>query len=180
MTATLGYGASDLFGGFNTSKFHAFNSNEDPLPSARRTNVIPQTRELYLHPSQIFTPSINNSHNGASGYFDSSQSSANEDENGSGLQSTIALPPMLTLEEIIQPHIFAKQEPIDTLMPITATFGVTNNVEQAPAALQNANNIYSGATSLGAYPDFTVSNKSSPRSNRKSLVYQDADPAEIT
>lgn len=162
MTATLGYGASDFFGGFQSPRFNAFNSSsEDPLPSAsnqtRRTNVIPQTRELYLHPSQIFTPNANNSHDGASGYFGSPQGSGNDHQNGSGLETTIALPPMLTLEEIIQPHVFAKQEPADPSLPASATFGAPAIAGQASTALHNGSNSYLGASSYGAYPAYTVS-----------------------
>jgi hypothetical protein len=160
MTATLGYGSSDYYSGFTNGKYGSLNSDDASFLASfhqgRRPTVVQQTRELYLHPSQIFTPD-GTSNNDISGYF---SSTLNVNGNhGSGLESTIALPPMLTLEEIIQPHVFTKSEPVDP--PIPSSFGITNVINTSPTAFSNMDgpfpNGISGTTSFNPYPDFSVS-----------------------
>lgn len=149
MTATLGYGTSDAFGKTNSSKYCPIVNHIDDDCSfysfshtARRSTVVPQTRELYLHPSQIFSPD-GNSNNDISGYFNSSLHVANNNNNtdGSGIDSTISLPPMLTLEEIMQPHVFAKAERRGHVDNMNTSFS-----DPVP-----------GSSSFIGHPDFSVS-----------------------
>lgn len=160
MAATLGYNSSELFGGFNAARF----ANEDGFPPSftpsRRPTIVTQTRELYLHPSQIFTPDpsiVNN--NDASGYFDPSfNSNGNATPTGSNSESTIALPPMLTLEEIMQPHVFGKQESTEASAP--NIFGAAA-APKSPAALSNRGSPFPGSvppdSAFPSYTQFSVS-----------------------
>lgn len=156
MAATLGFTPSDYFGGFKNTPY----SNEDAFASnfasGRRPTIVTQTRELYLHPSQIFTPDTSTANNDISSYFSSSlnvNSNNNNSTSGPGMESTIALPPMLTLEEIIQPHIFGKQEGIDTSAP--SVFGMPF-VPKSPSSLRNNDRTMPAEPSFSSYADFSV------------------------
>lgn len=156
MAATLGFTPSDYFGGFKNTQFgneDAFASN---FASGRRPTIVTQTRELYLHPSQIFTPDTSTANNDISSYFSSSlnvNSNNHNSTSGPGVESTIALPPMLTLEEIIQSHIFGKQEGIDTSEP--SVFGMPF-VPKSPSSLSNNDRTMPAEPSYSLYPDFSV------------------------
>jgi hypothetical protein len=121
MATTLSYGTPDFFSDFNR---YGMNGKDDPflssLTNSRRPTLVPQTRELYLHPSQISSPNkIYTSNDDLSSYFDSNLATSNANVNnastavGTDPESNITLPPMLTLEEIIQPHVFGHEDQIE-------------------------------------------------------------------
>jgi len=67
---------------------------------------------------------------------------------------------MLTLEEIMQPHVFAKSEPVDPPLPSSISFGPTSTINRG--GMQDLDvsfpNIPSGPSSFPTYPNFPVSN----------------------
>lgn len=180
MTAAIGYNPTDLFSSFNTARFVGAIGNEDPmsssasLQSGRRPTVINQTRELYLHPSQIFAQdSAGTAYNDISGYFSSTLNvngvNGSTSNGTSGIESAIALPPMLTLEEIMQPHVFAKQDGTahgnlagNFSMPFAPKSpGSLSNIESALPLDTSATSFFAGFSDVPVSVNLTICHQTS-------------------
>lgn len=69
---------------------------------------------------------------------------------------------MLTLEELMQPHIFRKPEHGNTSLPTSAAFGPSpSNINRNVIGLYNLNtsisDITPGTSTIGSHPDISVS-----------------------